>query len=122
MSKREVNKEMIYIGWTGNWRIVHVVAETDVSVWVKPRFEGSKPARHQKQTSDGAYYEMDDEGMDAALERLNQRFKTMQKKASEAFGQWETLNVHINRTRQERTKEETFDLEPGGNIPYDQEP
>lgn len=109
MSKRTVNKRMIYVDWTGDWRIVEVVAESDVSVWVKPRFADNAPPQRNKRYTDGQYYEMDE--IDSALRRLRDRAETLRKKAATAVERVARLEIYKrDMEKRERAQDETFEL------------
>lgn len=123
MSKREVRKEMICLDWTGEWRIVEVLAESDNSVWVKPRFSDQGLVRKNKKTTDHQFYECDDEGFDAVRARLSSKAHAAQKKAAHATNQLHSFIMKINSMNQERAeKDGSIPERTIGHRRYDAEP
>ena len=109
MSKRAVNKRMIYLDWTGDWKTVDVVAETDVSVWVKPRMAGAEPRRWAKTSTSGRFYELDE--IDEARARLRDKAEMARKKAATAVDHLARLDVFkAEMEKRERAQDETFEL------------
>ena len=102
MSKRTVDKQMIYVDWTGDWRAVDIVAESDSSVWVKPRFSDSAPPRRNKRSTDGQYYELSE--IEDALKRLRNKAETMRKKAATAVDRVARLEIY-KRDMEKREKD-----------------
>lgn len=92
MTKHTVNKQMIRIGYFGDWQIVDVIAETDVSIWIKPRFVGVDPPRHQKISSDSKYYDLSE--IDTALSILRRKADTAREKAITAANRLAQLDIY----------------------------
>lgn len=106
MTKREVRKDMILLDWMDEWRIVEVLAESDSSVWVKPRFSDEGLVRKNKKTTDHQFFECDDEGFNAVREKLASKAHVAQKKAAHATNQLHTFIVKINSMNQERAEKD----------------
>ena len=108
--KMWVDKDMILVDWKGAWRIYHVFAESESSVWIESRVPGAPPRIKRKQSTEGKFYETTPEG--DAMAR---------KKAAEAANQLGTLDLKIQSierqgqepdpdARRQDAQEETFEL------------
>ena len=94
--KMWVDKDMIWIDWRGEWRIVHVHAESETSVWIDSRVPGAPPRVKHKRSSDGSFYETTPDGYDAARARLAEKAESTRKAAAHAANQLHTMILKIS--------------------------